>query len=81
MTSANFNNRERTNEEKEGEGDVDLPSLVTILGVRCFTIIKGERMSIGNGDLNVCQMDDQTILLFIPGIFQYAITKQFPSLV
>eukprot|EP01083_Nonionella_stella_P219552 786355_1 len=61
-------------------GEVEMQTLLSILGTRCFTIIEGQRSELGHGELNICAVDDNTLLLYIPNTFQYAITKQFPSL-
>jgi len=54
--------------------------LLTIPKTRCFVIQKGKNMSIGNGDLECLTNDDDSLLMHIPGIFNYAINKSFPSL-
>eukprot|EP01084_Bolivina_argentea_P242564 406879_1 len=61
-------------------GELEMQTLLTLPGTRCFTIVQGNRTSLGQGELNVCLMDDKTLLLYIPNVFHYAITKQFPSL-
>ena len=67
-------------EEMISDGEVEMQSLLSLRDTRCFTIIQGNRTVLGHGELNVCTMDDNTLLLYIPNVFHYAITKQFPSL-
>ena len=67
-------------EDIASDGEVEMQSLLSLPGTRCFTIIQGQRTELGHGELNICTMDDQTLLLYIPNVFHYAITKQFPSL-
>ena len=67
-------------DEMIDSGEVEMQSLLSLPGTRCFTIIQGHRTELGHGELNICTMDDNTLLLYIPNVFHYAITKQFPSL-
>jgi len=68
-----------TTNEGETENE-SMKQLLSVQNVRCFRIEAGNRMVLGNGTLQVLEMQTDTIFLFVPGVFHYAISKSFPSL-
>ncbi len=66
------------NSQEEGEEQMKL--LLTIKNVRIFKIVEKEKTALGKGDLQVLDMATEGLMFFVPNVFSYAISKQFPSM-
>jgi len=54
-----------------------MQSLLTIPKTRCFTIQNGANVPLGNGDLQCLTMDNDSLLMYVPGILIMQSIKHF----